>query len=57
MHTSSGMNDLLERLVSKHREEWAKRERVMLAELARRRREVAERAAVDVDALRIELAI
>jgi hypothetical protein len=51
------MNDLLERMVARHREEWAKRERLLLAELESRRRKIAELAEIDIAALREQLAI
>lgn len=51
------MNDLLERMVARHREEWAKRERDLVAELELRRREIAHLAELDVEALREQLAI
>jgi hypothetical protein len=53
----SGMSQRIEDLVKSHRVEHAKREAAWLDELEERRREIAKRACLDVEALRAKLAI
>jgi hypothetical protein len=58
MHLYSDMNrNLLEAVINQHRVESSRREAAWMDELAQRRRECAERAHVDTDALRAKLAI
>jgi hypothetical protein len=54
---SSGMSPRIEELVKSHRVEHAKREAAWADELEGRRREIAKRACLDVEALRAKLAI
>jgi hypothetical protein len=49
------VNELLERLIATHRAEQARRERIWIAELEQRRKEIAR--AADIETLRAKLAI
>jgi hypothetical protein len=51
------MSSQVEELVKSHRVECAKREAAWQDELERRRREIAQRACLDIEALRAKLAI
>jgi putative heme degradation protein len=57
MQQSPRMSPLLEQVVETHRAEQQKRERAWADELEVRRAEIAKHAHIDVDALRVKLAI
>ena len=54
---SESMSTQVEELVKSHRVECAKREAAWQDELERRRRDIAKQACLDIEALRIKLAI